>query len=92
GTRLYLAAAIEFQRCAPARSAVLLGAALRLMRRLDFQDELLLPDLTELRGRLVERLGEPAFAEAYDRGAELDLEDAIALISTPAANPVSCRS
>ena len=92
GTRLYLAAAIEFQRCAPARSAVLLGAALRLMRRLDFQDELLLPDLTELRGRLVERLDEPAFAEAYDRGAELDLEDAIALISTPAANPVSCRS
>ena len=81
GTRLYLAAAIELQRDAPRGSAMLLGAALGLMRRLDFQDELLLPELTELRERLVERLGEPAFAEAYEHGAELSLDNVVALIS-----------
>ncbi len=81
GTRLYLAAAIELQRDAPGDSAVLLGAALGLMRRLDFQDELLLPELTELRERLVERLGEPAFAEAHEHGAEQGLDDVVALIS-----------
>jgi hypothetical protein len=51
------------------------------MRRLDFQDELLLPGLTELRERLVERLGEPEFAEAYQHGAAQGLDDVVALIS-----------
>ena len=81
GTRLYLAAAIECERREPGRAALLLGAARRLMRHLDFQDELLLPGLAELGERLRASLGAAAFAEAVGRGQRLGLDDATALLS-----------
>jgi hypothetical protein len=78
---LYLAAAIEFERRETGRAAVLLGAALRLMRRLDFQDELLLPNLANLGERLRASLGMAPFAEAVARGERLSLDDSTALLS-----------
>jgi predicted ATPase len=81
GTRLYLVAAIEFERRETGRAALLLGAALRLMRRLDFQDELLLPNLANLGERLSASLGAAPFAEAVARGERLSLDEATALLS-----------
>lgn len=83
GTRFFVAAAVELRRGATSRSAVLLGVAYRLTRRLDFQDELLLPELTDLRDQLTTQLGEQASVDAYERGAALSLDEAVSLISAP---------
>jgi hypothetical protein len=51
------------------------------MRRLDFQDELLLPNLANLGERLRASLDAAPFAEAVARGERLSLDEATALLS-----------
>ncbi len=82
GRRLHVAAAVELKRGSPERSAVLLGAALRWTEHLDFQDELLLPELADLRDRLNARLGSGAFAHACERGAEMSLDGVARFLAT----------
>jgi hypothetical protein len=84
GNCLRVAAAMEFKRGCPERSAALLGAVLRLPDERDVQDELLLPELARLRADLNARLGARAFADASWRGAEMSLDDVAGLlVDTP---------
>jgi predicted ATPase/DNA-binding SARP family transcriptional activator len=82
GACLRLAAAVELRRGSPERSAVLLAASLRWTDHLDFQDELLLPELAELGELLNARLGEGAFAAMSERGAEMSLEGVASFIAS----------
>ena len=75
GNCLRIAAAIELKRGFPERSAVLLGASLRWTDRLDFHDNLLLPELAGLGDTLNARLGAKAFADTTDRGAGMNQDD-----------------
>ena len=72
--RLHVAAAVELKRGFPERSAVLLGAALRWTDHLDFQDELLLPEVSELRAKVDAQLGSEEIARALRRGAAMSLD------------------
>jgi predicted ATPase len=85
GACLRLAAGVELKRASPATAAVLLGASLRWTDRLDFQDELLLPELAGLEDQLEAALGQSAFADARGRGAAMDL-DAVASFVEQAAD------
>ena len=69
----------------PVTAAVLLGASLRWTDRLDFQDELLLPELAGLEARLKAALGQSTFADALGRGAAMDL-DGVASFAEEAAH------
>jgi hypothetical protein len=77
GSCLRLAAGIEFKRGDPVRSAVLLGASRRWTTHLDFQDELLLPELSDLDEQLVARLGDVKLADLGRQGSQMTV-DAIA--------------
>ena len=81
GSRLHVAAAVELGQASPKRSAVLLGAGRRLTEHLDLQDELLLPELADLRDQLSARLGKRAFENASERGAEMSLDDIAELLA-----------
>jgi hypothetical protein len=81
GSRLHVAAAVELGQASPERSAVLLGAGRRLTEHLDLQDELLLPELADLRDQLSARLGKRAFENASERGAEMSLDDIAELLA-----------
>ncbi len=83
GTCLYVAAAVELGRGFPEQSALFLGAARRLKTRLEFQFELLLPEIAELGDRLLELLGERRFAETLDGGSAMSLDELVDLISVP---------
>ena len=80
GRRLYVAAAVELKDGFPERSAVLLGAALRWTDHLDYQDEMLLPELADLGDRLSASLGVQTFARASERGAEMALDSVARLL------------
>jgi predicted ATPase/DNA-binding SARP family transcriptional activator len=82
GACLRLAAAVELKHGSPERSAVLLAASLRWTDHLDFQDELLLPELAELGELLNARLGEGTFAAQSERGAEMSLEGVASFIAS----------
>ena len=90
GRRLHVAAGVEFRRGLWERSAVLLGAAARRADRMEFFEELVLPDLADLRERLTAQLDADAFERAYRRGAGLSLDD-VARLLEPAA-PASLTS
>jgi hypothetical protein len=85
GSHLRLAAGVELKRASPATAAVLLGASLRWTARLDFQDELLLPELAGIEDQLEAALGHSTFDDALGRGAAMDL-DAVAGFVRQAAN------
>jgi predicted ATPase/DNA-binding SARP family transcriptional activator len=74
GRSLRLAAGMELKRDAPDRSAVLLGASRRWTSCLDFQDELLLPELADLDELLAARLGEGLLAELGRQGSEMTVD------------------
>jgi predicted ATPase/DNA-binding SARP family transcriptional activator len=86
GACLRLAAGIELKRASPAAAAVLLGASLRWTDRLDFQDELLLPELAGLEDQLEAALGRSAFADARGRGAAMDLDAIASFVEQAAAS------
>jgi predicted ATPase len=75
GRRLHLAAAVELRLGDPERSAILLGAALRFADQLDFQDELLLPELSEMRSETNDCLATEPLARAFHRGSEMSLDE-----------------
>jgi hypothetical protein len=81
GRRLHIAAEVELKLGRPERSAQLLGAALCLADQLDFQDELLLPELADPRSKLGERLTTEALAEAFELGAQMSLEGVASFLS-----------
>jgi predicted ATPase/DNA-binding SARP family transcriptional activator len=81
GRRLHVAAAVELKLGHPEGSALLLGAALRLADHLDFQDELLLPELSELRHAVKARLDTEALAHAFRRGAEMSLDEVVKFLT-----------
>jgi hypothetical protein len=80
GRRLRLAAAVELKLGSPERSAILLGAAERREDHIDVDDEMLVPELHQLRDRLVAELGASAFAHASERGAGLSLDGIMRLL------------
>ena len=82
--RLHVAAAVALKDGAPETSAVLVGAALRWTDHMDFQDELLLPELADLSDSLNARLGAEAFARATERGGAMDLDDVAGLLTARA--------
>jgi predicted ATPase/DNA-binding SARP family transcriptional activator len=81
GRRLHVAAAVEMKLGHPERSALLLAAALRLADHLDFQDELLLPELSGLRDTISARLDTEALARAFHRGAEMSLDEVVKFLT-----------
>jgi hypothetical protein len=83
GRRLHVAAGVESQRGFSERSAVLLGAAYRRADRMEFFEELVLPELAELRGRLTAELGADSFEHAFQRGATLSLDEVAELLGSP---------
>jgi hypothetical protein len=83
GGRLYVAAALELRRGLPERSSVLLGAASRHVDHVEFFDELVLPELADLRQRLTIQLGTDSFDRAYRHGAALSLDDVAGLLESP---------
>jgi predicted ATPase/DNA-binding SARP family transcriptional activator len=87
GRRLHVAAAVELRRGFSERSAVLLGAALRRVDRMEFFDELVLPELAHLNERLSAQLGGDSAERAFRRGAGLSLDDIAALLGSAAASP-----
>ena len=90
GRRLHVAAAVEFRRGRSERSAVLLGAALRRADRMEFFEELVLPELADLRERVTAQLGADSFERAFRRGAGLSLDDVATLLeSAPPSSPTS---
>jgi predicted ATPase len=88
GRRLHVAAGVESRRGLSERSAVLLGAAHRRADRMEFFEELVLPELAELRERLSAQMGADSFERAFQRGAALSLDD-IAILLEPPAPPSS---
>ena len=90
GRRLHVAAGVELRRGFSERSAVLLGAALRRADRMEFFEELLLPELADLRDRLTAQLGADSFERAFRRGAGLSLDDVARLLES--AEPSSLTS
>ena len=85
GRRLHEAAAVEFRRGYTERSAVLLGAALRRAERMEFFEQLVLPELADLRERVTAQLGADPFERAFRRGAAMSLDD-VARLLEPAAH------
>jgi predicted ATPase/DNA-binding SARP family transcriptional activator len=77
GRRLHVAAAVESKIGFAERAALLMGAGLRWADRLDFQDELLLPEVSELRTTIDARLGTEALALAFHRGAAMALDEVV---------------
>jgi hypothetical protein len=88
GDLLWVAAEIESKRGAAERSAVLMGASQRWTYQLDFQNELLLPDLANLRDRLTASLGFDAFADAAQRGATMELADVAGFLAVTRPAPL----
>jgi predicted ATPase/DNA-binding SARP family transcriptional activator len=89
GRRLREAALVEFRRGFTERSAVLLGAALRRAERLEFFEELILPELADLRERVAAQLGADSFEHAFRRGATLSLDDVAILLEPAAPTPLT---
>jgi hypothetical protein len=88
GRRLHVAAGVESRRGFSERSAVLLGAAYLRADRMEFFEELVLPELAELRERVTAQLGADSFERAFQHGAALSLDDIAGLLeSPPAARP-----
>ncbi len=85
GGLLWVAAEIEFKRGSAERSAVLIGASQRWTYQLDFQDELLLPELAKLRDGLTASLGSDAFAGAAQRGATMELAEVAGFLAVDEA-------
>ena len=81
---------VEFRRGRSERSAVLLGAALRRADRMEFFEELVLPELADLRERVTAQLGADSFERAFRRGAGLSLDDVARLLES--APPSSLTS
>ena len=81
GSALRLAAGVEWKRGNAERAAVLLGASRRWTDHLDFQDELLLPELGDLDRQLGDRLGDQAFAERVGEGADLSIDRVASLLA-----------
>ncbi len=90
GRRLHVGAAVESRRGSPERSAVLLGAALRRAQRMEFFEQLVLPELADLRERVTAQLGADSFKRAFRRGAGLSLDDVVRLLES--AGPSSLTS
>jgi hypothetical protein len=84
GGRLLVAAAVALEQGDPERSAMLLGASRRWADQLDFQDELLLPQVARLPEGLDDRIGTEAFEHACELGSAMSLDAATALVGTPA--------
>ena len=84
GRRLHVAAGVEFRRGLPERSAVLLGAGLRRAQRMEFFEQLVLPELADLRERVTAQLGADSFERAFQRGARLSLDDVATLLESAA--------
>jgi predicted ATPase len=82
GNGLRLAAAVELGRGCPERSALLLGAARRRSDQMDFQEQMLLPEVAQLAERLSAELGPEAFARASARGAALELDALTGLLGS----------
>jgi hypothetical protein len=82
GNGLRLAAAVELARGCPERSALLLGAARRRSDQMDFQEQMLLPEVAQLAERLSAELGPEAFARASARGAALELDTLTGLLGS----------
>jgi predicted ATPase/DNA-binding SARP family transcriptional activator len=80
GRRLRIAAAVELRLGSPDRSAILLGAAEHREDRIDVDDEMLLPELAQLRDRLIAQLGARAFTHASARGAAMSIDGIMRLL------------
>lgn len=82
GSLLWISAGIEFKRGLAEHSAVLLGASQRWAHQLDFQDELLLPELAELGDALTRSLGVDSLADATARGAAMELDEVASFLAS----------